>query len=1280
MKNLFTVLVIVLITTLGLDAQWEIKGDTIIVQTLSYDSITTRSGTWLFPPEDSYEKILMHYSLKCDPRTTQDRFNCGEWDYLTYTVVTDSSGKFDSTSFLSPNFLVRGTSPNKYFYTTQPYNYKENEIIYNTSFGSNLTNRIEVPFNNDENGIFEIKPTHGKAFFVNMLFQNSELESYRNNQSEIHAIKLKFLSDVKIKNFRIKLKNMNASIQGDILKNENESYLSDIDIKAGDTKEFVLFSPFKVEDENLLSIVISGEIEEGILSLQSRVNEESLKSKYYFGNENYIKFSEGSYIDVPQKAFSNLDDEITIAFWQNGDKVKMPQNSYAFEGVNAKGQRVLNSHLPWSNGQVYWDAGNNGGSYDRISKQATDIEYKGEWNYWTFTKNTTTGEMKIYLNGEQWHSGTTLNRNFDDIVAFKIASNVNGYGRYDGSMDNFAVWNRVLSPSEIVTTMQNNYQINKAQPHWNGLLFYYDMNSITDNIITDITGNGNDGISHGFPELRSIGSDNTIAIDDNDEILRPVVTFVKGEFSDNVKLDRELVNVVREYPVPKDEVYLFDYDSPNKVIPAAELKAFSEKIKIPTSILTVYPANKPFYTYSEFGTIIDSVVAVATDSLIKEDINYYSPVVDYEIHRFITPYGINLDLGPDGFTWVEDVSDFEPLLHGNVNLRAGNQQELIDLKFLFIKGTPARKVKSVQTLWSSGGSYESIVKDNNISYVVITPNKDASMFRAKTRSSGHGFAGPANTDNCSEFCKRTHRLYVGNDGKFEWEGWKECGDNPVFPQGGTWQIDRSDWCPGATVNTYDHEITSFVEPGATVEMDYEIDNPAQFVPYGNYVFTGYMIGYDNPSFVNDVSLERIISPSLDQEYGRLNPACGDPQVIIKNTGSETLRELTFEYGIKGREKYRHHWGGRLEFLESEVVTLPAIHMNTLNAGKEYEFEVNIINPNGKEDEYSRNNYAISKFIGVDVLSSEVVINMKTNRQAEAQYQMTLKKAYGPIIEQVELGKFESNKTYSFTHNLSKGCYELLFENVEGFGLDLWWMREQLGTGYISLSAGNKTVNFNPDFGNFIKYQFTIGELPDIRISTDTLNFGDLLVGEKRQKSVFISPRNAKGLNLRGIEMGFAGAKGLTLISPTDFSKDIFIKEGEKQEIVFQFEPKDEDPKSAIISIKSDSENTPTYKLTLIGNTGISTVESYNESIYDAEIVTNGSNKEIRLINKTNHSITSDISLYDISGKLISNLYENLQITNSINLPINVTTLDQGIYIVRVSLGNNHKDLKFINIK
>lgn len=1280
MKNIFIALIITLVATVGLDAQWETKGDTIIVQTLSYDSITTRSGTWQFPPAGSYEKILMHYSLKCDPRTTQDGHNCGEWDYLTYTVVTDSSGRFDSTSFVSPKFLVRGQSPQKYYFTTEAYYYKELENVFHTSFGNNVTTKDEVSYQMDESNKLEIIPINSKSFIVDFYLSENELKAYKDNQKDIHSLKFKFFEYAVINNFRIKLIKTNDATVGNHYYSEADYYDDDITIGGAETKEFVLNRPITLEAGTGLKIVLSGEIAEGKLSLLAANDDKVYTAGSDLGAQRYVKFSQGSYIDVPKEAFSNIDKEITISFWQYGDKVKMPQNSYAFEGINAQGQRVVNSHLPWSDGQVYWDAGNTGGSYDRISKQANDPQFKGQWNHWAFTKNANTGEMKIYLNGEEWMKGTSLTKGFDKIDKFKIASDALGYGRYDGSMDNFAVWNRVLTTDEINSSMKSDFLSHKLESFWDGLQFCYDMNGISGAFIPDITGNHYDGEMHGFAETRSIDSKNMLINDERASLPRPAITLVKANFDGAAKINKVEEVVDRLFEVPYDEVSIYDYESPNKVIPANEIKAFTDKIRVPTSTLRVYPAKKPFYTYDEFGTVVDSVVALATDSLINSDIKYYSPVVDYEIHRFITPYGINLDLGPDGFTWVEDVSDFEPLLQGNVKLTAGNQQELIDLKFLFIKGTPARKVKSVQTLWSSGGSYESIVKNDNIAEVNITPNKNASMFRAITRSSGHGFAGPSNTDNCSEFCKRTHKLYVGDEGMFEWEGWKECGDNPVFPQGGTWQIDRSDWCPGATVNTYKHELTSLVTPGVSIPFDYEIVNPSQFVPYGNYIFTGYMIGYDNPTNAIDASLERIISPSLDQEMGRLNPSCSGPVVIIKNNGSEELKSLKIDYGVIGKDNGTYNWTGKLGFLEEEKVTLPPLDINDLNGGTEYSFEVRLSNPNGKTDEYTRNNYANSKMIGVDVLSKNVKITLKTNNQAQAQYRMKLTDASGNVLKEVKLGEFESNKTFNYEFDLKKGCYELLFENVEGFGLDLWWMRDQLGTGYISLSSGNRSVNFNSDFGNFIKYQFSVGDKPGLKVSTDTLNFGDLAIGEKLEKSVFISPTNSKGLNLKGVEMGFASTKGITLVSPTDFSKDIYIPEGSKQEIKFQFEAKDDKAKSAIVLLKTDAENDQSYKLILVGNTGISSVQNNFDDNYIAEIVSSGAGKELRLTNKSTNVTPTNVDLFDINGKSIAQLYDNLHFTNSIILPINVTLLESGVYIVRIVSGNSNKDLKFIHIK
>jgi len=93
--------IILLISFTSLKAQ-----DTITVQTMTFDSITTRRGIWEFPTGESYRKILMYHTLKCDIMTQHDQYPCGEWDYLTYNQVHVHTGVYDSTLYYHPNFTL----------------------------------------------------------------------------------------------------------------------------------------------------------------------------------------------------------------------------------------------------------------------------------------------------------------------------------------------------------------------------------------------------------------------------------------------------------------------------------------------------------------------------------------------------------------------------------------------------------------------------------------------------------------------------------------------------------------------------------------------------------------------------------------------------------------------------------------------------------------------------------------------------------------------------------------------------------------------------------------------------------------------------------------------------------------------------------------------------------------------------------------------------------------------------------------------------------------------
>ena len=91
--------------------------DTTTVQTFEFSDITKRRGWYEFPPEGtSWEKIIMEYTIKCDPATTQDNFACGEWDYTTYTNVYNYTGQLDSNILSHPLFVVNGAAPTAFEY------------------------------------------------------------------------------------------------------------------------------------------------------------------------------------------------------------------------------------------------------------------------------------------------------------------------------------------------------------------------------------------------------------------------------------------------------------------------------------------------------------------------------------------------------------------------------------------------------------------------------------------------------------------------------------------------------------------------------------------------------------------------------------------------------------------------------------------------------------------------------------------------------------------------------------------------------------------------------------------------------------------------------------------------------------------------------------------------------------------------------------------------------------------------------------------------------------
>ena len=66
----------------------------------------------------------------------------------------------------------------------------------------------------------------------------------------------------------------------------------------------------------------------------------------------------------------------------------------------------------------------------------------------------------------------------------------------------------------------------------------------------------------------------------------------------------------------------------------------------------------------------------------------------------------------------------------------------------------------------------------------------------------------------------------------------------------------------------------------------------------------------------------IISPTNKVKFSRINPTCGKPKIIIRNTGSTTLSNLKIEYWVNNStSKEMQMWNGSLDFMQQDTVVL-----------------------------------------------------------------------------------------------------------------------------------------------------------------------------------------------------------------------------------------------------------------------------------------------------------------------------------------------------------------------
>jgi hypothetical protein len=496
----------------------------------------------------------------------------------------------------------------------------------------------------------------------------------------------------------------------------------------------------------------------------------------------------------------------------------------------------------------------------------------------------------------------------------------------------------------------------------------------------------------------------------------------------------------------------------------------------PTDTLYEWPGNYWNYIYNSSGAITDSIFVSTDTTMYNSYYTVYTPfevIEPIELARYITPYGGALTSTWNN-TWEFDVTDYAPLLHDSVEVRAfysgWSDGFTITLDFEMIEGIPPRTPIRERNLWSGyfpyGDPNNSIENYLTPKTVHLAPNEVMSNIRFDI--TGHGFGG---TEDCSEFCPKMYYMKFNGNTHYSKLVWRDkCGLNPLYPQNGTWLYDRANWCPGEAVHVFENEMTPFVNAGdsATVDVDMQPFTNLDLSHGAGYQIDGQLLTFGAPNFSLDAEMKNIIAPNNNTNVKRYNSICNSPIVVIRNDGSTPLTSLVISYGVTGTPLQNFTWTGNLAFLQVDTVYLPTINWY----GSAWEFSATVSLPNGNADQYADNNSLKVNYTAPPQYISDILFECKTNLYGNETY-YELRDGSGNLL--LTRNNLASSTIYRDTLHLTPGCYSFRMIDAGKDGLYFW--ANNSGSGWMRLKNGNTGVlfkSFGTDFGTEIYQEFTVG--------------------------------------------------------------------------------------------------------------------------------------------------------------------------------------------------------------
>ena len=138
----------------------------------------------------------------------------------------------------------------------------------------------------------------------------------------------------------------------------------------------------------------------------------------------------------------NLGQNFTISCWMSSSTVGKFQQLLFFAGAAVE---LNNEHVP---SKLTYAVGP-GTSWDLLYAQGTTSNFQNNiWYHVIFTKVGTL--YSLYLNGSlEGSTSVSASSSYTQTIGLRIGSLAGGHEVFKGSLDDFGIWNRALSPTEI---------------------------------------------------------------------------------------------------------------------------------------------------------------------------------------------------------------------------------------------------------------------------------------------------------------------------------------------------------------------------------------------------------------------------------------------------------------------------------------------------------------------------------------------------------------------------------------------------------------------------------------------------------------------------------------------------------------------------------------------------------------------------------------------------------------------------------------------------------------